>query len=186
MSIALDHGNIVTCSASCVFSCRSYYKCTNAGCPVRKHVERASTDPKAVINTYEGKHNHDVPIAKTSSHDTACPYTVSVMPKEGGRGINLNLGVVIGPSTAAAGDRSVKQQHSLHQQPSQSQAQLSSLSDVKAIQRNPIPSYYSAKIGGTHLVRTREDFNGGHSIDISTLNHSYPYSQSMGRILTGP
>ncbi|XP_064974814.1 WRKY transcription factor SUSIBA2-like isoform X5 [Musa acuminata AAA Group] len=28
---------------------RSYYKCTNAGCPVRKHVERASHDPKAVI-----------------------------------------------------------------------------------------------------------------------------------------
>lgn len=51
--------------------CRSYYKCTTPGCNVRKHVERASTDPKAVITTYEGKHNHDVPIAKTSSHNTA-------------------------------------------------------------------------------------------------------------------
>ncbi|KAG6708601.1 hypothetical protein I3842_06G089300 [Carya illinoinensis] len=49
---------------------RSYYKCTTPGCNVRKHVERASTDPKAVITTYEGKHNHDVPIAKTSSHNT--------------------------------------------------------------------------------------------------------------------
>ena len=48
--------------------CRSYYKCTTPGCKVRKHVERASTDPKAVITTYEGKHNHDVPAAKTSSH----------------------------------------------------------------------------------------------------------------------
>ncbi|XP_027907754.1 probable WRKY transcription factor 3 [Vigna unguiculata] len=47
---------------------RSYYKCTTPGCKVRKHVERASTDPKAVITTYEGKHNHDVPAAKTSSH----------------------------------------------------------------------------------------------------------------------
>lgn len=50
---------------------RSYYKCTNLGCPVRKHVERASTDAKAVITTYEGKHNHDVPAARHSSHDVA-------------------------------------------------------------------------------------------------------------------
>lgn len=49
---------------------RSYYKCTTAGCKVRKHVERAAADPKAVITTYEGKHNHDVPAAKNSSHNT--------------------------------------------------------------------------------------------------------------------
>ncbi|EXB78512.1 putative WRKY transcription factor 33 [Morus notabilis] len=46
---------------------RSYYKCTNPGCPVRKHVERASHDLRAVITTYEGKHNHDVPAARGSS-----------------------------------------------------------------------------------------------------------------------
>jgi len=50
---------------------RSYYKCTNAGCAVRKHVERASHDPKAVITTYEGKHNHDVPAPRNSSHTNA-------------------------------------------------------------------------------------------------------------------
>ncbi|KAG4909033.1 probable WRKY transcription factor 3 [Glycine soja] len=50
---------------------RSYYKCTTQGCKVRKHVERASMDPKAVITTYEGKHNHDVPAAKTNSHTLA-------------------------------------------------------------------------------------------------------------------
>ncbi|KAL5582236.1 hypothetical protein UlMin_014678 [Ulmus minor] len=50
---------------------RSYYKCTSSGCNVRKHVERASTDAKAVITTYEGKHNHDVPAARNSSHNTA-------------------------------------------------------------------------------------------------------------------
>ncbi|KAK7836140.1 putative wrky transcription factor 3 [Quercus suber] len=50
---------------------QSYYKCTTVGCNVRKHVERASSDPKAVITTYEGKHNHDIPAAKTSSHNTA-------------------------------------------------------------------------------------------------------------------
>ncbi|KAJ6845162.1 putative WRKY transcription factor 2 [Iris pallida] len=47
---------------------RSYYKCTSPGCNVRKHVERASHDLKAVITTYEGKHNHDVPAARNSSH----------------------------------------------------------------------------------------------------------------------
>ncbi|MFQ6647670.1 hypothetical protein Gotur_020819 [Gossypium turneri] len=51
------------------YTYRSYYKCTSAGCNVRKHVERSSTDPKAVITTYEGKHNHDVPAARNSSHN---------------------------------------------------------------------------------------------------------------------
>ncbi|KAL9671633.1 hypothetical protein QQ045_009203 [Rhodiola kirilowii] len=46
---------------------RSYYKCTTSGCNVRKHVERASTDPKAVVTTYEGKHNHDIPVGRGSS-----------------------------------------------------------------------------------------------------------------------
>jgi WRKY transcription factor 33 len=46
---------------------RSYYKCTTASCPVRKHVERASHDLRAVITTYEGKHNHDVPAARGSA-----------------------------------------------------------------------------------------------------------------------
>jgi len=59
---------------------RSYYKCTSPGCNVRKHVERAANDPKAVITTYEGKHNHDVPAARNSSHNTGNTNTPQLMP----------------------------------------------------------------------------------------------------------
>nr|WGV38209.1 WRKY [Loropetalum chinense var. rubrum] len=52
---------------------RSYYKCSNAGCPVKKLVERASHDPKVVITTYEGQHDHDMPPARTVTHNTAGP-----------------------------------------------------------------------------------------------------------------
>ncbi|OWM86137.1 probable WRKY transcription factor 20 [Punica granatum] len=52
---------------------RSYYKCTSAGCSVRKHVERASHDLKYVITTYEGKHNHEVPAARNSGAGNGNP-----------------------------------------------------------------------------------------------------------------
>ncbi|KAM2587834.1 hypothetical protein EV1_045347 [Malus domestica] len=50
---------------------RSYYRCSNPGCPVKKHVERASHDSKVVIATYEGQHDHDMPPTRTVTHNTA-------------------------------------------------------------------------------------------------------------------
>ncbi|KAD4386317.1 hypothetical protein E3N88_26486 [Mikania micrantha] len=61
---------------------RSYYKCTSTGCTVRKHVERASHDLKSVITTYEGKHNHDVPAARNSSHANSITQPQSVQASQ--------------------------------------------------------------------------------------------------------
>ncbi|KAJ6836405.1 WRKY transcription factor SUSIBA2-like [Iris pallida] len=73
---------------------RSYYKCTSPGCSVRKHVERASHVPKSVITTYEGKHSHDVPAARTTSHDTPAQMTIN----GGGGGLDTSM-----PSTTLSG-----------------------------------------------------------------------------------
>ncbi|XP_050215979.1 probable WRKY transcription factor 32 [Mercurialis annua] len=43
---------------------RSYYRCSSAGCPSRKHVETASDDATTITVKYEGKHDHDMPVPK--------------------------------------------------------------------------------------------------------------------------
>ncbi|XP_074343848.1 putative WRKY transcription factor 50 isoform X2 [Apium graveolens] len=37
---------------------RNYYRCSMEGCAVKKRVERDREDPRYVITTYEGQHNH--------------------------------------------------------------------------------------------------------------------------------
>lgn len=43
-------------------------------------MERASHDLKSVITTYEGKHNHDVPAARNSSHVNNGPSGIASTP----------------------------------------------------------------------------------------------------------
>ncbi|XP_022723076.1 probable WRKY transcription factor 48 isoform X2 [Durio zibethinus] len=46
---------------------QSYYRCTSAGCGVKKRVERSSDDPMIVVTTYEGQHMHPCPITPRGS-----------------------------------------------------------------------------------------------------------------------
>ncbi|KAE8702363.1 putative CASP-like protein [Hibiscus syriacus] len=72
---------------------RSYYKCTTIDCPVRKHVERASHDLRAVITTYEGKHNHDVPAARGSGYAMNRPTSTATA-----NNVNAPMAMPIRPS----------------------------------------------------------------------------------------
>ncbi|GER42811.1 WRKY DNA-binding protein 23 [Striga asiatica] len=40
---------------------RSYYRCTDSSCNVKKRVERNSNNPSIVVTTYEGQHTHPSP-----------------------------------------------------------------------------------------------------------------------------
>nr|XP_043624761.1 probable WRKY transcription factor 57 [Erigeron canadensis] len=60
---------------------RSYYRCTNNRCTVKKRVERSSEDPTTVITTYEGQHCHHTvgfPRGHVSYHESA--YARQVAP----------------------------------------------------------------------------------------------------------
>lgn len=59
---------------------RNYYRCTSAGCPVRKHIERAVDSTSAVIITYKGVHDHGMPVPKKRHGPPSAPLVAASAP----------------------------------------------------------------------------------------------------------
>ncbi|KAK9165724.1 hypothetical protein Scep_000915 [Stephania cephalantha] len=55
---------------------RSYYRCTQDSCRVKKRVERLAEDPRMVITTYEGRHAHS-PSNDQDNSDSAPSSTLN-------------------------------------------------------------------------------------------------------------
>nr|QCV57281.1 WRKY transcription factor [Fagopyrum tataricum] len=160
---------------------RSYYKCTSVGCPVRKHVERAPHDPKAVITTYEGKHNHDVPIAKTSIHDTIANPTSRVRQHDG-ETVSLDLGV----GMSSNGENAPNQPQLLGTEPMLGQDQIrpSNLLFLQAAPNSTYPGYIH---GAMMMYGSSESRREGFDVRNLPLNHpANAYPPSIARLLMGP
>lgn len=151
-------------------------------------MERASHDPKAVITTYEGKHNHDVPTARTNSHNIAGQAAMNAMPmtmirSEESDTISLDLGVGI---NSAAENRPNVQQQTLHAELVLTQTRTNN-SNFQAVRATPVSRYYGVLNNGMDPYGFRENLGESRSFETAPLTHSSnPCPQNMGRILMGP
>lgn len=155
-------------------------------------MERASHDPKAVITTYEGKHNHNVPTARNSSHEMAGPPPptmsgISRMRPEDNDRISLDLGV--GMSYGSTTDsRTNGQLNMLDQEPIRGQVPPGSAPGRMMVQASPFSACYGVVNGGSMtLYGSRENLvQNGSGFETAPLQPSNQCQQNLGRVLLGP
>lgn len=142
-------------------------------------MERASHDPKAVITTYEGKHNHDVPAARNNNHEMTGSSPVTgcsrIRPGET-NSLSLDLGVGTG---YRPDNRNNGQLHTIH-------SQGVSRSGMMLVQPAAVAARYGIIDSGLSRFGAIDNRVQGPSFETLRLQPSTQSLQNYGKILLGP